>query len=228
MSRKRKKGKPSAQTRSGAQGHAAQWWVIGGIAVMALVAVALIIWLGLKGSSVKSKGDFFADGRSMGEPDAPVTMQVYADFLCSHCRDFALETEPVLVEKYVKPGVLRIEYHYFMLGGERSLLLDEAAECAARQNKFWEYHDRLYTLQGVRMDKGRLTGIAQELGLDMTAFNSCMIDEGVKNVVYKDTEDGKTKGVQGTPTFFVNGRRIVGAQPVEVFEKAIEEAEKEQ
>jgi protein-disulfide isomerase len=228
MSRRRKRSKPSAQTKPGTQSRAGQWWLIGGIAVAALVVVGLVIWLGLQNPPARSKEDIFVNGRSMGKPDAPVTMQAYADFLCSHCRDFALEVEPELVEKYVKSGVLRIEYHYFMLGGERSLLLDEAAECAARQNKFWEYHDKLYTLQGVRLDKGRLTGIAQELGLDMDAFNSCMVDESVKDVVYKDTKEGKAKGVQGTPTFFVNGRRIVGAQPLGTFERAIEEAEKRQ
>ncbi len=228
MSRRRKKSRSSGQVSSQSRSPKGQWLVLGGIAVAALVVVGLVIWLGLKGPSVKSKGDVFTDGRSMGKPDAPVTMQVYADFLCSHCRDFALEIEPKLVEKYVKPGVLRIEYHYFMLAGDRSLLLDRAAECAARQNKFWEYHDKLYTLQGVRLDKGRLTGIAEEIGLDMGAFDSCLVDESVANVVYKDTKEGKAKGVEGTPTFFINGRKVVGAQPVENFEKVIEEAEKGQ
>jgi protein-disulfide isomerase len=95
-----------------------------------------------------------------------------------------------------------------------------AAVAADAQGRFWEMHDRLYTL-AAPVDRAALDQAAQSLGLDLGRFDRDLDDASLDARIEADLADAKTLGVKGTPTFFVNGRRVVGAQPATVFEKAI-------
>lgn len=102
----------------------------------------------------------------------------------------------------------------------------EAAECAFDQDRFWEYHDRLFASES-DLDSRSLKRHAADIGLDKTRFERCLDSSEKAQTVASDIEDGKRFGVRGTPTFFINGRILVGAQPFPVFRESIERAFRE-
>lgn len=168
------------------------------------------------------------DPMALGKASAPVVMVEYADFQCPFCGRFARETEPALIRKYVEKGTLRIEWRDFPYLGEESTKAARAGRAAAQQGRFWEFHDVLYADQpppnSGRLTDGFLIGVAKRLGLDTDRFRTTMNSDAVAAAVQRDFAEGQSAGVTGTPAFVVNGRAIMGAQPTEVFEQAIEDA----
>ncbi len=139
--------------------------------------------------------------------------------------------EPELYEKYVKDGTLRLEWKDFPYQGQESVDAALAARAAQAQGAFWEYHDLIYENQSSGNSGGyneeRLTALAEEAGLDVERFERDLAEARYEGVVQADFREGQDLGVSGTPTFYINGRVIVGLQPLETFERAIEEAERE-
>jgi protein-disulfide isomerase len=163
--------------------------------------------------------------RVMGAPDAPVTMVEFSDFQCSFCRKFWAETLPRLKETYIRTGQVRFVYQHFAVLGEPSVAAAQAVECAREQGKFWAYHDKLFESQGVGAFTGsKLKRYGRELGLDVAAFSRCLDSGKYRQKVENETQLGIELGARGTPTFFLNGRMLAGAQPFEVFHSAIEGA----
>lgn len=163
--------------------------------------------------------------RTLGFPNAPVTMVELSDFQCSFCRKFWAETLPRLKEAYIKKGEVRFVYQHFAILGEPSFAAAQAAECASEQEKFWPYHDKLFESQGgLAFTDAKLKRYARELGLDVGAFTQCLDSRKYRQKVEEETGLGLQLGARGTPTFFLNGRMLPGAQPFEVFQAAIEEA----
>jgi protein-disulfide isomerase len=115
--------------------------------------------------------------------------------------------------------------HFAFLGLE-SQWAGEASECAADQNAFWEYHDFLFDSQnGENQDafnKDNLKAFAEQLGLEIGTFNECLDSGKYTEIVQQETAWAQSLGVQSTPTFVLNGQGIVGAQPFEVFQQAID------
>lgn len=165
---------------------------------------------------------------SLGEDDAPVVMVMYSEFQCPFCGKFARDTEPELVERFVDEGILRIEWRDLPYLGEESLTAAAAGRAAADQDAFWPFAARLYADQAPpnsgTLTADHLVGVAQELGLDGQRFRTVMDDDATLDAVEADVAGAVELGVNGTPTFFVNGQVIVGAQPTEVFVEAIERA----
>ena len=163
--------------------------------------------------------------RTLGSPDAPVTMVEFSDFQCSFCRKFWADTFPRLKETYIKAGQVRFVYQHFAVLGEHSVAAAKAVECAREQGKFWPYHDKLFDSQGgLAFTDAKLRGYARDLGLDAEAFARCLDSRRYQQKVEDETRLGFQLGARGTPTFFLNGRMLAGAQPFEVFQTAIEEA----
>ena len=104
----------------------------------------------------------------------------------------------------------------------------QASECAADQGKFWEYHDLLFDKQNGEnvgtFTKENLVSYAKELGLDVAKFEPCVKNDETLQRVVTDTNEGRQVGVTGTPTFFINGKPLVGAQPAEAFQAQINAA----
>ncbi len=222
-------------------------WAIGGVAGLALVIVIVVVaitQLSKGGSeSVATTGGPTVAAVSMvkGPADAPVKIVEYADFQCPFCARFALTTAHEIERDYIAKGLVSLEFRNFpFLGGrgsespisnqasfgDESLQAAEAATCANDQGKFWEYHDKLFTSQNGE-NKGAfrieaLKQFASELGLDRTAFDSCLDGHKYERDVIQQREEGKKKGVQSTPWFFVNDQVIKGAQSYDVFKRAIE------
>ncbi|MCX9078783.1 MAG: thioredoxin domain-containing protein, partial [Candidatus Methanoperedens sp.] len=155
-----------------------------------------------------------------GPEDAQVTIVQFSDFSCPHCYDFAIQTMPHLKVAY--SDRVRFVFRDAPILGPASGWAALAAECADDQGKFWEYHDLLFANQG-DLTRQNLTVYAQQVGLDTTTFDTCVDNQTHLEELQNDLSAAQAAGVSGTPTFFINGRRVVGAQPYEVFAQIIDE-----
>lgn len=169
-----------------------------------------------------------ADAATLGTSSAPVTIVEFTDFQCPFCQRFFNETYSQLKTKYVDTGKVRFEFRHYPLSFHvNAQIAGEAAECANRQGKFLPYHDTLFTkgqADGTGLDVDSLKQYAKDLGLNTTKFNSCLDNHETREVVAGDTAAGTKAGVSGTPSFFINGQKIVGAMPTANFEQIIDEA----
>jgi len=167
-----------------------------------------------------------ADRNAMGDPHAPVTIIEFSDFQCAYCRQFYLQAEPALIENEIAAG--KVYFVYRSLGdwlGPESQRAAEASYCAADQEKFWEYHDALFSNQGlVKFSSENLIDLATVLGLEEKTFVDCLANRKYRAQVEQDLQDGLQAGVRGTPSFLINGKLIAGAQPYSVFAQEIEAA----
>jgi protein-disulfide isomerase len=167
------------------------------------------------------------EGTSWGPKDAKVSIIAYSDFGCSHCKIFALGEEKQLRADYEPAGTVRFEYRHFIISPPDTANAANASECAADQGRFWDYHDLLFSQQGVTQrpfTKANLKQYATEIGLNAQPFNECVDKDSHLDKVYQDMAAGKDAGVQGTPTFYINGKSIPGAVPYEQFKAAVDAA----
>lgn len=169
------------------------------------------------------------DARTMGKKNAPVTIIEFSDFQCPFCRKYWRESYPQIKKEYVDTGKVFYAYRHLPLGFHPfAQPAAEAAECAADQNKFWELHDKIFEEQDklgqgtVQPATDDLKKWAQELGLDMNKFNECVSSGKYTKKVQDDLADAAKYGATGTPTFFINGQIVVGAQPYASFKQAID------
>ena len=155
-----------------------------------------------------------------GPADAAVTIIEFADFQCGFCGR-ARPTTTELLEKY--PDTVRFVFRDYPIPKHpRAARMSEGANCAGDQDKYWEYFDHLFDNPRKTTDED-LKAHAEALGLDTAAFNECLESSKYAEEVAKDLEDGAAAGVSGTPAFFVNGRMLSGAQPVEKFAEIIDD-----
>lgn len=159
-----------------------------------------------------------------GDPNAPVTLVEFGDFNCGYCGRWANDTLPLIDQKYIKEGKVRMAYVHYPILGPDSMTAAEAAECAAEQDKFWDYHNLLYARQGVGFTPANLSLLAGELGLDTDAFEGCLANFPDRPSLEDDIRLARVMGVRGTPAFLVNGFPLAGAYPYEDFEKVIDAA----
>jgi len=175
-----------------------------------------------------------AQDNTMGDPDAPIKIVEYADYKCGHCADFALETEPLLEEKFINTGIVFYTYRSVgeMLSGAQPRLAAEASYCAGEQNKFFELHDLIFANQPLTFSKGQLEKWAKTAGVeDMSQYKACMANGTHYDRAIQDEIDAKAEGVSGTPafiiTYIVNGEEVKqilpGNYPFASFEQIIDE-----
>lgn len=159
-----------------------------------------------------------------GSPDAPVTIVEFSEFQCPYCGYYVREVFPKIDEAYIKTGKVKYVFRDFPLLSihPNAQKAAEAAGCAGQQGKFWEYHDVLFAHQDA-LDVPSLKQYAADLGLDTAQFDACLDSGAMADEVAKDLADGQQHGVSGTPAFFVNGIKLTGAQPFEVFQDLIDE-----
>lgn len=158
-----------------------------------------------------------ARGVQAGPDDAPVQILLFSDFTCPGCGAFAQYIEPQIKAEFVQGGRVRYVYHDFPLGGEaghkHGFVAARAARCAGEQDRYWEYHDVLFARQGewasVRnTPTALLTQYAELLGLDDSAFESCLKSDKYADVVTANRILGERLGVAATPTVFIGSRSI--------------------
>ncbi len=158
-----------------------------------------------------------------GSENALVTIIEFSEYQCPFCKRFFEQTLPQIEENYIETGKVRYVFRDFPLSFHQyAQKAAEASECADEQGKFWEYHDKLFENQDA-LDINSLKQYAKDLGLDTAKFSSCLDSGKMASEVEKDFTDGSEYGVGGTPGFFINGIKVVGAQPYSVFEEIIEQ-----
>lgn len=168
----------------------------------------------------KKRYEIQTDGYpSIGPENAPIVIVEFSDFNCQYCSLFARTTFPVLISTY--PKEIRFVYRHAPLGPASSFEAAQASMCAYDQDYFWEYHDALFENQD-RLGAELYTEIATSLELDLPAFNTCLENDDYMDLIETDLDFALTTGVRGTPTFFINGLALVGAQPIEVFTEIID------
>ena len=207
------------------------------ISVIAVIIIAILIFVAVRSSPT---GQVVApednrqqipeqitavgidDDAVKGDENAPVTMIEFSDYECPFCTRFYSQTLGQIEREYIDTGKVKFVYRDFPLSfHQNAQKAAEAAECAGKQDKYYEMHDLLF-------EKGVIGGVssfkqyANEIGLDTAEFNSCLDSGEMASEVQKDFQDGQRAGVQGTPSFFINGKLVSGAQPFEVFKQVIE------
>lgn len=162
------------------------------------------------------------DDPSWGNADAPVTIIEFSDFQCPYCRVFYQTTLVTLLERY--PKQVRFVYRDFPLASihPQATLAAEASQCAHAQGRFWEFHNAVFANID-RLGPDLYQSLAISMGLDKERFAACVNSREFSAEVEKDFNDARALGVTGTPTFFINGIPLVGAQPLEAFAPIIEQ-----
>ncbi|MBI4526013.1 MAG: DsbA family protein [Deltaproteobacteria bacterium] len=160
-----------------------------------------------------------------GIPESPLSLIEFSDFQCSFCRKFWNDTLPLIDAKYIQPGRVKFVYRHFAILGKASTAAAEASECASEQERFWPYHDKLFSNHGaLAFTQAKLKEYARELKLKEKVFDQCLESRKYLKKIESDTAVGAMLGVRGTPAFFLNNQLIVGAQPFGVFDTAIRDA----
>jgi protein-disulfide isomerase len=161
------------------------------------------------------------DDPRLGPDGAEITIVEFSDFECPYCRSFHNETFKRLMETY--EGRIQFVYRDFPLTSIHpdAFSAAEAANCALEQDAFWDYHDLLFSGE-LGLGQEAYSSYASQLGLDVGAFEQCLTEGKYTAEVQADYDYAAELGIRSTPTFFINGLPLVGAQPYEVFSQVID------
>ena len=163
------------------------------------------------------------DARVMGRRDAPVTIYEMSDFQCPFCQRHALETLPILKQEYIETGKVRYVFINFPITEihPNALPAAELGLCAARQHKFWPLHDLLFRTQKswgpLKSPESALLGLADSVRMNHQATLACLADTTIAAAVEAEAVASARTGANATPSFYIEGGLLVGAQPIEVF-----------
>lgn len=162
-----------------------------------------------------------------GSPKAPVTIVEFSDYQCPYCARYATTTLKQILEKY-GDKVYYVWRDYPLGFHPKAIPSALTARCAGEQGKYWEMHDKLFVNQGGWSESEAAQEMfgqyAQELSLDVLQFNQCLEQETGKDQIEADLKLGRNLGIRATPTFFINGQKLEGAQPFEQFQVVIDQA----
>ena len=158
-------------------------------------------------TETQQPADYRSDGTA--NPQVPVIVE-FGDFQCPYCARFGLKTLPALRRDVLNDGAVRFEYRHYPFLSPESTMAAEASECARDQGRFDEYHDGVYELLVKRegISAASLGDVAGRLGLDMAKYETCTSNRTHWEKVEADKEYGRSLGVQGTPSLFINGEQL--------------------
>jgi protein-disulfide isomerase len=161
-----------------------------------------------------------AEGPSRGVTGAPVTIVEFEDFQCPFCKKVHDTVEQVLVRYKDKVRIVHRDFPLESLH-PAAWKAHEAARCAEKQGKFWQYRDVLYA-NAPHATPEELSKYAGQVGIDVPAFRQCLDSGESKAIVKRDEDEGNRLGIEGTPTFFINGRLLSGEHPEADFARIID------
>ena len=207
------KKKSSAGKNSGSGSNIGLWLIGISVLIVAIVVGFIVFGEQQARSAPVAQPEVPAEwivAKSLGNPDAPVVIQLWEDFLCPSCQAFSKGVKPQIIEEYVKTGKARLEFHHFPLtqhepGSSMSAL---ASECAADQNYFWPYHDKIFQMASVdqqgAVQYDDLVGYARDMGLDVPQFESCLASSQHRDDVTQSVQQAQQMGLSFTPSIIVN------------------------
>ena len=179
------------------------------------------------------------DGAKIGSDDAPVKITAFEDFQCPFCLKFTAEQEGEIIEQFVKTGRVQLDYQHLPILGTESVRTALASQCAADQNKFWQFHNRVFLEQArndqvgdEKLNVGRLSDdnlkkFAGEVGLDTAEFNTCFDSSEHLDLITEQQRVAKQFGITGTPGFLVNGQPLGAGTPsdIDAWRQLVEQVE---
>lgn len=200
-------------------------WILPGIAAIAVIAIVLVGVFTLTSDDGSSAAAANVPSPSLGERTADVVIHEYGDYQCPFCGVFARSIKPEIQERFIDTGIARLVWHDFAWHGPESQTSANAARCAGDQGRFWEMHDMLFDRfsgeNNGTFSNENLKRYGGILGLEPEAFETCVDGNVYRDAIAADMNRVRRLGLNGTPSFTIGDQRIVGAQPVEVFEQAI-------
>lgn len=163
-----------------------------------------------------------------GPADAKVQVVLFEDAQCPYCKQLSAGPVRQMLDAYLPTGHVAVTYRHYAFLDDWSTKIALAMECAGKEGRFWAYHDLVFddatAAGGGELSDARLAGWAEIVKLDADAFAACMADPGTRALVASDLDAGRALRVQGTPTIFVNGKRLIGNVPYDYLKSAIDEA----
>ena len=169
------------------------------------------------------------EGIALGREDAPVVIYEFADFQCPACGQYAALITPLIKERLVEPGTVRYVHYDFPLvnAHPNAFLAARAARCADEQGGFWPFSDVVYARQPSWSGEGNPTDLfveyAETVGLNASEFEQCLRSDRYAEEVTRSLRLGESLGVQGTPTFFINGKRLPTPPTFQELERLVAE-----
>lgn len=190
--------------------------LIGGIVLAAVIIAGLLIFLNrptgtgeLQIMAAPIPEGVPVNGRVLGDPNAPVTIIEYGDYQCPYCGIVAREDLPTLIDEFVATGQASFEYRDLAFLGPESSWAAEAAACAEDQDAFWPFHKTVFANQNQEnqgaFTRERLESMAEQLGLDMDEFRTCVNNGTHAEAVVAMADEARAAGINATPTFVING-----------------------
>jgi protein-disulfide isomerase len=191
------------------------------------LAVAALLAMTAAAAPTTPVQDDLRAARTKGSPAAPVTIYEMSDFQCPWCARFALETMPALDSEYIRTGKVRLVFVNLPLPSHPNAgPAAELAMCAARQGRFWPVHDLLFRHQqrwaGLREPGAYFLGLADSARADRDAMATCLRTGATRELVQRDAEGAARSGARSTPSFYIEGGILPGAQPIEVFREILD------
>lgn len=168
-----------------------------------------------------------ASMNSVGDPDAPIVVENYSSFKCSHCFNFFTESEELFIQNYVATGLVYYVYQPYHFDVSRiETQASHAALCAGEQGAFWEMHDILFANFTVNYTSSTIVSMADYFDLDMDAFEDCQASGKYYDQILGETQRVASElGISGTPTFVINGEvAIVGNEGYQALANAVDAA----
>jgi protein-disulfide isomerase len=158
---------------------------------------------------------------SLGPENAPITLVEFSDYQCPYCKRWHDEVYQQLLAAY--PGQIRFVYRQFPLTSIHPDAMSAAIAslCAEDQDSFWQFHDKLFSNE-YGLGRDAFTKYAADLGLNTSAFETCLDSGKFDDFIQQDMDFSLNLGIRSTPTFFVNGLAVVGAQPIDAFKQVID------
>lgn len=221
-----------------------RWWIFPLAAVGALILLFVILtaqaYRGLQSGVNRLRGEGFTTGTTaaggsdtasssqhadddptLGTPGAPIAVIAFEDFQCPFCK----EAYPIIRQLLARyPDRIHFTYRDFPVADTHPFAkrAAQAGQCAWEQgaNQFWTFHDRVYQNQSLISDQN-LENWAQLSGVDLPRFRSCLTSGKYRGEVQQDFDDGVAAGVRGTPTFFINGKKVEGVIPASAWEQLV-------
>jgi len=225
--------KASRRNRSKRVEEGINWLVVGVVTFGGLLIFAGLIYLavrppdnGLVNSTANSLETYCQENKGAcvteGSPDAPVTIVEVSDFGCPHCRDYHVETVPLIEERYITTGDVYYIAVPFALRPQ-TVPAANGGLCAADQGKFFQYSRAMFNdFESVdHLERSGIIRAAEEAGLEIETFTSCLSQGRYESRIQANVNAAGQAGVSGTPTFFFDGQLVEGAVPFSVFQQEI-------
>lgn len=207
--------------------HQTNWVLIGGVIAGGVLILVALLLMAAQPTEPQTLEDYCQDNPSacfsLGSDEAPVKIVEVADFGCTYCRAFHEETFPSLEAQYIENDQVQFIMLPFALG-DVTLPAANAGVCAGEQGEYFPFAAAMFAGfddPTTRTRDGFLR-IAQDLGLDMNAFETCVAEARHNDLIRDNVQAASSNGVSSTPTFFINGTMLKGAFPLATFQQQIE------